>query len=186
MRTAAIRSRARAALPGLALLLTAAVVVAIVFVVQWAMPEQMHTYQTYSPEVTPAPPWHPGQSLSLQWVPDEAGQTGPEDAVPRAVMCTFLLFGPYATRTAAQADATAPLPAADPSSNDRYTLYGSAPAVSAPPLTLSTAQGTEPAPVTYTLPTALAPGYYVAVGLADDANAGGGGASVSWVVEVAA
>lgn len=174
MRTAAIRSRVGAAFPGLALLLAVAVVVgAIVFFVQWALPAQVHTYQTYSPDVTPAPPWHPGQSLSLQWVPGEAGQTGPEDAVPRAVMCTFSLFGPYATRTAAQADANGPTPGG-----------GAAPAASAPALTLSTARGTEPAPVTYTLPTALAPGYYVAVGLADDATAGGGGASVAWVVEV--
>ncbi len=163
------------ALMGVAMLLTAAIViVAIVFAVQRAFPAHMHTYQSYTLDVAPSAPWHPGQSLSLLWVPSQA-QIGPDEP-PRSVTCHFWLYGPYTTQAAAQGDQTA-MP------GDGVTL-----AADASPLTLSTdVATTAPMPVAYALPDTLAPGYYVAVGFAGEGDLpGSGGASVSWVVEVAA
>lgn len=171
-----ITSRARTTLAVLTLLLTTALVVTgILFAVQWAFPAHMHTYQSYTLEVVPSAPWHPGQSLSLLWVPSEA-QGGPDEP-PVSVTCLFSLYGPYATQADAQANA---VHVAVPP-GDVAMLAGSA-----PPLTLSTDRSAlAPAPVAYVLPTALAPGYYVAIGLASEGDSAGG-ASVSWVVEVAA
>jgi hypothetical protein len=170
-----IRSRARTALTVGAVLLTVALVVAaLLFVVQRAFPSQTHTYQSYQLEVTPSSPWHVGQSLSLVWVPNTA-QIGP-DAPPRSVTCQFSLYGPYATQAAAQADQ-------HEAGQGNGTL-----AASAPSLTLSTDQAAPaPTPVAYTLPNALAPGYYVAVGTvgAGDTSATGG-SSAAWVAEVTA
>jgi hypothetical protein len=167
----AIRSRVQSVLTVIALLLiTALVIAAIVFAVQRALPAQSHTFQLYTLEVTPSPPWHPGQSLSLLWVPS-ATQIGPGEP-PRSVTCHFWLYGPYSTRAEAQA--------VGPEPENGGTL-----AASAPPLSLSTdLSAPAPSPVAYALPDALAPGYYVAVGFADAGSAGG--ASVSWVAEVAA
>ena len=159
-----------------ATLLTAAIIIAaILFAVQRAFPAHMHTYQSYTLDVAPSAPWHPGQSLSLLWVPSQA-QMGPGEP-PRSVSCHFLLYGPYATRDAAE-DYLSALP------GDGVPL-----AASAPPLALSTdVAAAAPMPVTYVLPNALAPGYYVVVGFVGDEypSGSGGGASASWAVEVAA
>jgi hypothetical protein len=168
-----IRSRARTALTIVAVLLTVALfVAAILFAVQRVFPSQTHTYQSYDLEVTPSSPWHPGQSLSLEWVPSAALMTGPEEP-PRSVTCQFSLYGPFATRAAAQAD---------------LGLGNGVPlAASAPPLTLSTdVAAPAPAPVAFALPNALAPGYYEVVGSAVGAGDYLGGSSGSWVAEVTA
>jgi hypothetical protein len=69
-----IRSRMGSALTVVAVLLTMTLVVAaILFVVQRVFPAQGHRFQSYELEVSPAAPWHPGQSLSLVWVPTDAG-----------------------------------------------------------------------------------------------------------------
>ena len=139
------------------------------FVVDRVSPSQTHEYQSYQLEVSPSAPWHPGQSLSLVWVPTEAGM-GP-DAPPHSVTCQFVLFGPYATQADAQADHS---PEED----------GATQAASAPPLTLSTdLTAAPPEAVAYTLPAALTPGYYVAVGSTDLGGFASG--SSSWVVEMA-
>jgi hypothetical protein len=167
-----IPSRVRSALTAVAVILTGALVVtAMVFAVNRALPSQIHTYQSYQLAVTPSAPWHPGQSLSLQWVPIEE-EVSP-DAPPTSIMCQFSLYGPYATRADAQADHSP--------QEDGTTL-----ADSAPPLALSTALGAPaPPPVAYVLPVAVTPGYYVAVSAADLGDIGGGGSSL-WVVTVAA
>lgn len=166
-----IPSRARSVLTVVALLLSLILVVAaLLFAVDRAFPDHTYTYQSYQLEVTPSAPWHPGQSLSLLWVARYA-EMGP-DAPLRSVTCHLRLYGPYTTHTDAKAVLSPDV--------DGGTL-----AASAPPLTLSTdLAAPAPAPVTYTLPAALARGYYVVVGFAEDA--GGGGGSSSWVVEIAA
>jgi hypothetical protein len=89
----AIRPRVRSALTVIALLLIIALVaVAIVFAVQRAWPAQSHTFQSYTLEVTPSSPWHPGQSLSLWWVPG-VERISPDEP-PRSVTCHFGLYGP--------------------------------------------------------------------------------------------
>jgi hypothetical protein len=166
-----IRSQTGRALTVLAVLLTMTLVVAaILFVVDRVSPSQTHEYQSYQLEVSPSAPWHPGQSLSLVWVPTEAGIS--PDVPPHSVTCQFLLYGPYATQADAQADNS---PEED----------GATQAASAPPLTLSTdLTAPPPSAVTYTLPAALAPGYYVVVGSTYLGGVASG--SSSWVVEVAA
>ena len=171
-----IRSRTRSALTVVAVLLTMALVVAaILFAVQRVFPAQTHRFQSYDLEVTdvtPAPPWHPGQSLSLQWVPTDA-EIGPDEP-PNSVTCTFSLYGPYPTQEAARADSGPPPPGDVPL------------AASTPPLALSTAVGAPaPAPVTFALPDSLAPGYYLVVA-ANDLGGPGGGTTSGWVAEVAA
>lgn len=169
-----IASRARTALTVFVALLTMVLIVAaILFATQWAWPAQTHTYQSYSLEVSPPPPapWHPGQSLSLVWVPSEAG-SGPGEP-PASVTCQFWLYGPYATRAGAPTDQGGPM------------ITGATPAASAPPLTLSTKVGTlAPGPVTYALPDTLAPGYYVVVAATQEGDPGG--TSSAWVVQVTA
>ena len=119
-----IRSRMGSALTVVAVLLTMTLIVAaILFAVQRVFPAQGHRFQSYDLEVTPSAPWHPGQSLSLVWVPSDAS-IGP-DAPPDSVTCQFLLYGPYATQADAQADNS---PQDD----------GATQAASAPPLALST------------------------------------------------
>jgi hypothetical protein len=167
-----IRSGIRSTLTVVATFVTVILIIAaILFVVQRVSPaEQGYRYQSYELVVTPSPPWHPRQSLSLWWVPTDAG-IGP-DAPPHSVTCQFLFYGPYATQANAQADHSP--------QDDGGTL-----AANGPPLTLSTDLTAAPPPaVAYVLPAALAPGYYVAVGSTDL----GGFASTSspWVVEVAA
>ena len=168
----AIRSHTGRALTVLAVLLTMTLVVAaLLFVVQRAFPAQTHQYQSYQLEVSPSAPWPPGQSLSLLWVPTEAG-IGP-DAPPHSVTCQFSLYGPYATQADAQADQSP--------QEDGGTL-----AASAPPLALSTdLAAAPPEAVAYALPAALAPGYYVAVGSTDRGDTGFATSYSSWVVEVA-
>ncbi len=65
-----IRFRSRTALTVIAIVLTAAIVVAAtLFAIQRVWPGQMHTYQSYTIDVAPSAPWHPGESLSLHWTP---------------------------------------------------------------------------------------------------------------------
>jgi len=167
-----IRSRMGSALTVVAVLLTMTLVVAaILFAVQRVFPAQMHRFQSYQLEVSPSAPWHPGQSLSLVWVPTDAG-IGP-DAPPHSLTCQFLLYGPYATQADAQADQSP--------QEDGGTLTASA-----PPLALSTdLTAAPPSAVAYALPASLAPGYYVAVGSAGWGDTGGGFSSV-WVAQVVA
>jgi hypothetical protein len=121
--------------------------------------------------VIPSAPWHPGQSLSLLWVPSVA-QGGPEP--PRSVTCQFSLYGPYDTYTAAHADQSGQ----PPGSGVPLAAYS-------PPRALSTDRATSaPTPVAYVLPDALAPGYYVAFGVVGAGDSTGSGSSVAWVVEV--
>jgi hypothetical protein len=161
-----IRSRLGSALTLVAVLLTMILVVtALLFVLVRTFPPQWHSYQTYSLDVTPSGPWHPGQPLSLQWAPGGGGTVQGEP--PSSVVCQFSLYGPYSTSAEAQANLHQP-------------PDGPTPAASAPPLTLFAAMGaTAPPAVAYALPATLASGYYVAEGYS-----GGGGAS--WVVQVAA
>lgn len=173
MRTS-IRFGPRTLLIVSAVLLTLLLVgVAILVGLQRAFPAHTHTYQSYSLEVTPTPPWHPGQTLSLVWVTSGGGQSGNEP--PPSVTCTFTLYGPYATQAAAQADQNSGL---EPS--------GVPLAAIAPPLVLSTNVGAPaPTPVAYALPGGLAPGYYLVIAAADLGDSVGG-ASSSWVAEVVA
>ena len=168
-----IRSRMGSALTVLVALLTMTLVVAaILFVVQRAFPA--HGYQSYYLEVSPSAPWHPGQSLSLVWVPTGAGGGVVSDAPPHSVTCQFSLYGPYATQAEAQADHSP--------QEDGGTL-----AASAPPLALSTDLTAPPPPaVAYALPAALALGYYVAVGSTDLGDTGFASAWAPWVVAVTA
>ncbi len=168
-----ISTRARTALTVFATLLTMVLLVAaILLATQWAWPAQTHTYQSYSLEVTPAAPWHPGQSLSLVWIPSEE-QTGP-DAPPTQVTCQFWLFGPYATRAGAPTDQGAPM------------MSGATLATSATPLNLSTRVGAPaPGPVTYVLPATLAPGYYTVEASVQQGDTGGS-SDTAWVAEVTA
>ena len=169
------QSRVRSQLTGFAVLLAAALVaVAIWFAVERVWPSQTHVYTTYQLAVTPAPPWHPGQSVSLQWSPSTAQMTGPP---PRSVYCHYALYGPYPTQDAAHAHLVGP-------------AFGSgAPlADSALPLALPADRAAPvPKPLAHTLPDTLAPGYYVVAGSVDSGDTMPlGGTRVSWVVEVAA
>lgn len=149
------------------------VFVAILFGLQRVLPAQSYIYHSYGLEVTPSPPWHPGQTLNLLWVADDVLSS---DEPPPSVTCTFTLYGPYTTQADAQADQDGSAPEG-----------GGVPlAASAPPLVLSTDVGAAaPTPVAYALPNVLAPGYYVVIAAADLGDSGGG-ASSSWVAEVAA
>jgi hypothetical protein len=165
----------RTQLTGFAVLLVViVVVVAIWFAVGRVWPSQTHEYTTYQLAVTPAPPWHPGQSVSLQWSPSAAQMTGPP---PRSVYCHYALYGPYPTRDAAYAHIA-----------DQSFASGVPLADSAPPLALSAdAAAPVPKPLAHTLPDTLAPGYYVVAGSVDSGDTmPQGGTRVSWVVEVAA
>jgi hypothetical protein len=152
------------------LLITALVVAAIEFVVQRTRPAHTNTYQVYTLVVTPASPWHPGQSLSLQWAPRTVGIDGSKP--PRSVTCTFSLYDSYPTQAAAQAALGKP------------ALEGCPLVASAPPLTLAAAVGAPaPSPVAYALPDALVLGYYVVVSFVEP---GSPGTSATSVVEVTA
>lgn len=166
-----IRSRLGSALTVVAVLLTMILVVtALLFVLVRTFPPQWHSYQTYGLDVTPSGPWHPGQSLSLQWAPNGGGSVQGEP--PSSFTYSFSLYGPYSTSAEAQA-------------NLRQPLYGPPPAASAPPLTLSAAMGTSAPPaVAYALPTTLAPGYYAAESFSGGESLGA--AIFSWVVQVVA
>jgi hypothetical protein len=149
------------------------VVVTIFFGLQRALPAQSYIYHSYGLEVTSSPPWHPGQTLNLLWVSNDVLSS---DKPPPSVTCTFTLYGPYTTQADAQADQGGLAPEG-----------GGVPlAASAPPLVLSTDVGAAaPTSVTYALPDVLAPGYYLVIAAANLGDSGGG-ASSSWVAEVAA
>lgn len=146
------------------------VVVAIFVGLQRVLPS--YIYHEYSLVVTPSPPWHPGQTLNLLWEPDDASGS---DKPPPSVTCAFTLYGPYTTQADAQADQDGSAPGG-----------GGVPlAASAPPLVLSTdVWAAAPSPVAYALPNVLAPGYYIVIAAVDLGDSGGG-ASSSWVAEVA-
>ncbi len=176
----AVRSRMRAALTPLpALLIGFLVIAALVVALLRFFPDQggMHTYQSYQLEVSPALPWHLGQPLTLSWMPTSAGLSVGEP--PRSVTCHFWLYGPYTTRSLAEAYQPE-LTSGVPDDSGGTAVGGTMPAAGAPPLALSTDRGAAaPAPVAYALPDALAPGYYVAASFVDNAG-------TSWVAEVAA
>jgi hypothetical protein len=95
-----IRSRMGSALTVVAVLLTMTLIVAaILFAVQRVFPAQGQRFQSYDLEVTPSAPWHPGQSLSLVWVPSDAG-IGPD--------------APRPTRSRASSRSTVPTPRRPP------------------------------------------------------------------------
>jgi hypothetical protein len=172
---ATIQSRVRTQLMGFAALLSVIVIiVAIGFAWERVWPSQAHSYTTYQLFVTPAPPWHPSQSVSLQWWPSTAESSV---LLPRSVYCHFALYGPYPTQDAAHAHLVGP------------AFGSSAPlADSAPPLALPAGRAAPvPKPLAHTLPDTLAPGYYVVAGSVDSGDTMPlGGTRVSWVVEVAA
>lgn len=148
------------------------IVVAILVGLKWALPAT-HIYHSYTLAVTPSSPWHPGQTLNLLWVPNDVTSS---DEPPPSVTCAFALYGSYTTQAAAQADQGGSSPEG-----------GGVPlAASASPLALPTdIWASAPSPVAYTLPDDLAPGYYLVIAAANLGDSGGG-ASSSWVAEVAA
>jgi hypothetical protein len=134
----------------------------------------LHTYLSWVLAVTPAPPWHPGQSLSLKWLPIRSEMDGQP---PRTVSCHFALYGPYSTSGDAQAHVT---------TIEIQPSTDTPPADSSPSLTLSTDPAAQaPEPLAHTLPAALALGYYAVEGSVDAGDTAGG-CGGGWMVEVAA
>jgi hypothetical protein len=170
-----IQSRTRTQLAGFAALLVMALVIAaIAFAWEHVWPNQNHSYTIYQLYVTPASPWHAGQSISLQWWPSRAEMSG---APPRSVYCHYALYGPYPTQDAAHAHLVGP------AFGSGAPLADSAPALALPADTAAPA----PKPIAHALPDGLAPGYYIVAGSVDHGDTMSlGDTSSSWVVEVTA
>jgi len=113
-----------------------------------------HATYRFQLEGLPSGPLHPGQRLTVRWVPVLVNPTS--SALPINFFCGLELYGPYASQTDAN-KLTDNLARLDP---EIWPI----PTVSAEPRYISN-QNPEPLSVLLPLPTTLRPGLYVAASL---------------------
>ena len=141
-------------------------------------PTAHETYQFVLEPLSPSTVWHPGQHVALRWLPTP---TGTSRAHPIALKCTVLLYGPYPTkeRAADQESVVSP-----PPSSGGQSAQAATPAIQAPALSPTDATSRAQT-ITLTLPTSLAPGYYILRSLQTSASPGGPAVGSVSIVQVA-
>jgi len=114
--------------------------------------------------------WHPGERKVFTWAPEFTGFT--LDDRPSPVRCSMQFFGPFPSRAAAQQPFTLPFPSGGPGAAPTPT-----PTLTSPPLLLDD-WTSQPRTSEVTLPSTLAPGWYIVSGLVTYANGESSGANI--------
>ena len=124
----------------------------------------VHSTYLFTIQSFPPGPLQAGAHMQVQWSPSLSPRAN-SNIGPLPVVCTFVLFGPYASAEAVtQAMDSGDTPPGDP-------------VFAVPPLTLSDWDA-DPYPVEIVLPLTLIPGYYIATNRSvrdfDHTTSGGG------------
>lgn len=116
-----------------------------------------HAIYRFHLEGFPSDPLHPGQQLTLRWVPELINPASTALAVN--FVCAFGLYGPYTSQADADRLATS-LVSRDPAAWPPFTVF--------PEPSYISDQTAEPQSVVLALPLALHPGIYVAISTAQN------------------